>query len=302
MTAMALASWCAAVGAPPAHGNAGAKPPAAPVSPAPASEPAGVLPLPFPHPLITEVLYAVPAGPAGDADGDGARSATGDEFVELVNPYDRPINLRHYTLHDLKPDGQPGALKFTFPDCTLPPGGVAVVFNGFESQNHGGTQPNPANAPTTPAATPPAGGTTKGQPAPADGAARFHGAKVFSMHVKSARVALANAGDVLVLSEPGGRAIHTIRWGKAQGQIDGAFNEVAPLVSNGSVTRRTLSGPLVEHEPLAGLRFSPGLFPPQAGAAQPAEPSGQPAPAEPPAKGPTGNGGKKPPAVKKPGG
>ena len=56
--------------------------------------------LPFPHPLITEVLYAVPSGDRGDANGDGTRDAVGDEFIELVNLHDRPIQLKGYTLMD----------------------------------------------------------------------------------------------------------------------------------------------------------------------------------------------------------
>src|SRR6185436_1093444 len=46
------------------------------------------------------VLYAVPK--EGDADQDGTRSATGDEFIELVNPHDKPINLKGYSLSDGK--------------------------------------------------------------------------------------------------------------------------------------------------------------------------------------------------------
>ncbi len=66
-------------------------------------------PVPYPHPLITEVLYAPAKGDAGDADGDGVRSATGDEFVEIVNPHDRPISLRGYVITDARPTKGPGA-------------------------------------------------------------------------------------------------------------------------------------------------------------------------------------------------
>lgn len=59
------------------------------------------------HPTITEVLFAVPTGDNGDADLDGTRSATGDEFVELYNPHDRPINLKGYILSDGIPQVQP---------------------------------------------------------------------------------------------------------------------------------------------------------------------------------------------------
>src|SRR5690606_27204449 len=43
-------------------------------------------PIPYPHPQITEVLFNVPSGAKGDANGDGERDATGDEFIEIANP------------------------------------------------------------------------------------------------------------------------------------------------------------------------------------------------------------------------
>src|SRR5205823_6103778 len=73
--------------------------------------------VPFPHPLISEVLYAVPSGERGDANADGKRDAVGDEFIELVNPHDRPIQLKGYTLMDADAYA-PGAAK---PDASPPP-------------------------------------------------------------------------------------------------------------------------------------------------------------------------------------
>ena len=82
----------------------------------------------YPHPVLSEVLYAVPTA-EGDATGDGARDPVGDEFIELANPHDRPINLRGYTLADRNPRGM-GQVRFVFPAVELKPGEVAVVFNG----------------------------------------------------------------------------------------------------------------------------------------------------------------------------
>jgi hypothetical protein len=62
------------------------------------------------HPTITEVLYAVPTS-EGDASGDGTRDAVGDEFVELVNATDAPIQLKGYRLsdrNDASPDRKGG--------------------------------------------------------------------------------------------------------------------------------------------------------------------------------------------------
>ena len=48
--------------------------------------------------LINEVLADPPAGIAGDANHDGTRSATQDEFVELVNTTTRDIDISGYDL------------------------------------------------------------------------------------------------------------------------------------------------------------------------------------------------------------
>ena len=51
-----------------------------------------------PHPQITEVLFNVPSESTGDANKDGVRHAAGDEFIELANPFDSPVNLKGYVL------------------------------------------------------------------------------------------------------------------------------------------------------------------------------------------------------------
>ncbi|HZW08718.1 MAG TPA: lamin tail domain-containing protein, partial [Phycisphaerales bacterium] len=84
-------------------------------------------------PLITEVLYAVPKGDEGDASRDGARHATGDEFVELFNPTDRPIPLAGWTITDRNPPDS-GQFLFRFPAFSLGPGETVVVFNGLDQK------------------------------------------------------------------------------------------------------------------------------------------------------------------------
>lgn len=242
--------------------------------------------VPYPHPLITELLYAVPSGVAGDANPDGHRSATGDEFVELVNPHTRPINLKGYTLSDGTPDLdadpqpalpkskpvappdaappvprlQPTHIHFTFPDLTLKPGQIVLVFNGYEQ-----TFPAPTgDAQAAPSATNPA----------------FHGAYLFSMNIDSQFIAFANRGDCLLLSDPSGVPVHCISWGKSDKNkpTPAPFTEEAPE-SRGSVQRAGLFRGLHPHPDLngdlAGLPFSPGQFDPKAA----------PPPAGPPAKG-----------------
>ena len=221
----------------------------------------------FPHPLITEILYDVPKGSDGDANKDGSRHATGDEFIELINPHDKPINLRGYTI-----TGKPGRpakpgdkstfkqFAFTFPDCELKPGEVAIVFNGFEQKWTGSV-----------------GDATR---APESTSDTFAGARVFTMRNDSDRVALVNKSDSLLLTSPAGEKLHCITWGDISAPKDTKLAEAAPTETRGSISRLTPGGPLVAHPALGQFRFSPGKFP--AESAAPTEPSTpQPLPASP---------------------
>jgi hypothetical protein len=183
----------------------------------------------FPHPLVTEVLFNVPRGVDGDANRDGTRSATGDEFVELFNPYDKPINLKGYRLidgttvggkHADASSGKGGAgqrsepktgggeggaaageegdsadadahFEFVFPELVLQPGEVAVVFNGLGTSMTGevGTSEKAAGKHE-----------------------RFGGAYVFNAKMASQYAAFSNQHDVVQLLSPKGEAVETIRW------------------------------------------------------------------------------------------
>lgn len=221
------------------------------------------------HPLITEVLSAVPSGKAGDANADGTRDAIGDEFVELINPTDQPINLKGYTLVD-SDAWNPGAarpakpnpagtdnpdkpskdtarahLRFTFPDLQLRPGQVVVVFNGYKSTLTGN-----------------AGDTDKAPPGPND---RFHNALVFSIKNESPYAAFANESDFVLLVAPDGKPVQCIKWGTPQKNppSDCPLVEEAPTCV-GSAQRTSLTGKLACHRDLSGdfkgTNFSPGLF------------------------------------------
>ncbi len=204
-----------------------------------------------PHPTITEVLFAVPR--QGDANQDGARSATGDEFVELVNPHDKPINLKGYSLRDAKRDPKPSdaspsasinenSFRFTFPDLTLQPGEVAVVFNGFESNIPGPVGTREAAAPRNP---------------------KFHNAYVFSVKAQTKYVALANDGDCITLISPDAVPLECIYWGAKQQPETAAVTHKAPEAS-GSIQRPAPNADFVAHQnlpgPAAALPFSPGKF------------------------------------------
>ncbi len=246
-------------------------------------------PVGFPHPLISEILYAVPKGDGGDASQDGKRSATGDEFVEIVNPHDKPIALKGYVICDalpLKgPDSRPAKVdpskkspegagvekpkrsqvRFVFPDLTLKPGEVAVVFNGFESSIPGTVGDENA-----------AGARNE----------KFAGAYVFTMRMKTQFASFANQGDCVALVDPDGRGVECVRWGTAAQEKKipaAALVEEAPE-SNGSVQRDKPWGKFVSHRDLAGdagkLACSPGVFELKPvstpGAEPPPAPSGEP--------------------------
>ncbi len=229
------------------HASGAAQPSApSPHPPAPA--------LPYPHPLITEVLYAVPTGEKGDANADGVRQTSGDEFIELVNPHDRPINLKGYRLRDaagLNPSEKGlGKLDFTFPACELVPGEVAVVFNGFDSTWQG-----------------PVGDRNA---APKSGNDRFAGARVFSMKVGSSKTGLANKGDLILLNAPDNAPIHSVSWGdKGEPDKNGKgitppketlLIERSPVTSGKSVERRSVTEGFAEHAASGDTPFSPGVF------------------------------------------
>lgn len=217
----------------------------------------------YPHPLITEILYNVPTGTQGDANGDGDRSATGDEFIELVNPHGKPIQLKGYTITDGRdvkyeddptakpgPDGkkpkkakvQKPQFEFTFPELTLQPGEVVVLFNGYKQK---WAQPvgdkNKA-----------AGRNTK-----------FHDAYIFSIQADSQFIGLNNDGDCIQLFAPGvSESIDCLWWGKSEeaGRDPSRLIEKLPE-AKGSVHRIGTSAEWKQSGDLTGSLkglFSPG--------------------------------------------
>ena len=243
--------------------------------------------IPGPHPLITEVLAAVPSGPRGDANGDGLRDAIGDEFIEVVNPHDKPIQLRGYMLVD-SDAWAPGAAK--------PGTGTKPTPGSKPTDKPGATTPDdkpgaPTRDPGTDSTraelrfvfpemelrpgqvvvvfngyhqkfTGPVGDSTKAPSGPNE---KFHDAMVFSMKNESPYAALANEADFVLLVAPDGKPIHVVKWGKAsknppQGTL---VSEEAPA-SIGSVQREGVRGKLVAHKDLkgdlAGTYCSPGVF------------------------------------------
>lgn len=195
-----------------------------------------------PHPMITEVLYAVPPGDDGDAWPDGTRDATGDEFVELYNPHDRTITLTGYTVSDRNRGGT-GEFAFTFPPFRLGPGEVVVIFNGH-GQSFAG----------------------KGVIGTAERAPRDEnedmGCFVFHAGNDSKYTALSNRGDWVLLTDPEDQPVQVVHWGEFDEDVPSA-----PMVesiherSSGSVCRYWMGGPMVLHHQIDGRSMSPGEHP-----------------------------------------
>ncbi len=204
-------------------------------------------PIPFPHPVITEVLYAVPSGlDAADPNGDGESDSTADEFVELVNPHLQSIDLAGYAIVDaigLKDADDPRGVSFVFPAFTLAPGERVVVFNGHED-------PDPARW----------GGPKE---APREANPAFVGAWTFSMGNTSRQTAFANARDLCALRAPDGTIVDVVVWGKEDEVRKltpaGALRVgAAPANPGCSVQRRGAWAALEPHSAIDGRIFSPG--------------------------------------------
>lgn len=87
--------------------------------------------------LLIHEIHADPDGTlAGDANGDGVRDATDDEFVELVNPAGTDLDISGWTISDGV------GVRHTFPANTILPAGEATVVFG------GGTPTGPFGAAT----------------------------------------------------------------------------------------------------------------------------------------------------------
>jgi len=74
--------------------------------------------------VINEYQADPAAGLAGDANGDGVRSSSADEFVEMYNDSVSPIDISGWTLSDGT------QVKHTFPGGTIVPGNCSIVVFG----------------------------------------------------------------------------------------------------------------------------------------------------------------------------
>lgn len=84
--------------------------------------------------VVNEILFDPPSGDSGDANGDGTRSASADEFIEFVNNSNNPLDISGYKVYDatqfalLPGEDSP---NHTVPANTIiPANGIYVLFGG----------------------------------------------------------------------------------------------------------------------------------------------------------------------------
>jgi uncharacterized repeat protein (TIGR01451 family) len=174
--------------------------------------------------FINEVLSDPPDGLPGDANHDGARDGTQDEFVELVNgTASDAISLGGWTVRTRATGGTTETTRFTFAaGTTLLAGEAIVVFGG------GGANFNPNDG--------------------------VFGCAQVVRATSTAGLSLTNGGLTILIRDGAGDLITQFAFGGSTG-LDGDNNQ--------SLTRSPdITGNFVQHTSAAGangLRFSPGL-------------------------------------------
>lgn len=135
--------------------------------------------------VINEYLADPPDGIAGDANGDGSRSSSQDEFIEIVNRTGSPVDISGYKLSDAE------AVRHIFAAATIiPPFEAVVVFGGGTAQGKFG------NA--------------------------MENGLVFK--ASTGGLSLNNGGDTLKLEDAMGRTIQEIKFGAAEGNASQSIN------------------------------------------------------------------------------
>ncbi len=174
--------------------------------------------------FINEVLADPPDGIAGDANHDGVRDGTQDEFVELVNgTVTDNINLGGWTIRTRPIGSSTQTTRFTFAAGTILSAANAIVIFGGGNANF-----NPND--------------------PVFGCAQIVKATT------SAGLSLTNSGLTILIRDEAGNLITQFSYGGSTG-LDG---------NNGqSLTRSPeIAGAFVQHRAAAGADgrlFSPGL-------------------------------------------
>jgi len=133
--------------------------------------------------VINEFLADPPDGLAGDANHDGVRDTSADEFVELVNSTMKDIDLSGYQLQSRSLTATNDTLRHRFAAGTTLPAGAAIVVFGSGS-------PNAANP-------------------------VFDGAQI--VKASSGGLSLVNTGGVITLRKANGEIVTSVAYGTSLG-------------------------------------------------------------------------------------
>lgn len=96
--------------------------------------------------VINEILADPPEGTAGDANRDGTRSSTQDEFIELVNASTIDFNLGGYQI-TVRGSNNSDTVRHTFAaDTVIAPGTAIVIFGGAQAATFSPAHPAFAGA------------------------------------------------------------------------------------------------------------------------------------------------------------
>ncbi len=152
--------------------------------------------------LIINEYLADPPAAGGDANGDGAISATNDEFVEIVNSGASALNVGGFTISDAT------QVRFTFPaGKMIPAGEAAVIFGG-------------------------------GTPTGSFGNASANGLVFTAL---SGGLSLNNTGDTITIKDNTSVVVDTLTFTSVQGNADQSITR-SPDVTGGFVNHSTATG------------------------------------------------------------
>jgi hypothetical protein len=173
--------------------------------------------------LINEVLAdppgAAPTDSIGDANHDGVRSSSDDEFVELVNSTSRDIDISGYQLLARSSAAASDTLRHTFANGTILAARTAVVI-------FGGGAPNPSDP-------------------------VFGGALI--LKASTGGLSLSNTGGIVTLRDSSGAVANIFEYGGATGLSGGANQSLtrSPDINGAFTGHGTTTG-------AGGRLFSPG--------------------------------------------
>lgn len=176
--------------------------------------------------VINEFLADPAADAPGDANGDGTRESSEDEFIELVNTTDQDIDLSGYVIEDgasQDNEDDPAFIRHFFPAGTIvPAGGAIVIFGGgTPTGDFGGAVVQTAQNPTT---------------------------------TFSPQIGLNNGGDTITLAT-------SMITGGMGGTVVAEFEYTSGIDDESFARNPDLTGDFVAHSSIrSGVLFSPGVM------------------------------------------